>query len=58
MKLIAMTLASLSLFASSTAQATEALQMSAIEVESPFNNHCGTGRVDAVKALEYVKAKF
>jgi subtilisin family serine protease len=39
-------------------QVTEALQMSAVEVESPFNNKCGSGRVDAVAAVEYAKKHF
>ncbi len=40
------------------AQVTEALQMSAVPVDTDFNNKCGAGRVDAVAAVEYAKAKF
>ncbi len=40
------------------AQVTETLQMSAVQVENSFNNKCGAGRVDAVAAVEYAKAKF
>jgi subtilisin family serine protease len=42
----------------SPAQATEALMSTAIEVESPFNNHCGAGRVNGPAALEYVRTHF
>lgn len=43
----------------SPAQATEALQMSAIEVEGGgYTNKCGSGRVDAVAAVRYVEKHF
>ncbi len=41
----------------SPAQATEALQMSAVNLGG-FNNQCGAGRVDALAAVKYVKAHF
>ncbi len=40
------------------AQATEALVMSAIPVGNGYNNECGGGRVDAVKAIEYILKNF
>lgn len=40
------------------AQVMETLQMSAVKVETEFNNQCGAGRVDAVAAVEYAKAHF
>lgn len=40
------------------AQVLETLQMSAVKVESEFNNKCGAGRVDALAAVEYAKAHF
>jgi len=42
----------------SVAQVTEALQMSTVQVETSFNNKCGAGRVDAVAAVDYAKARF
>ena len=40
------------------AQVLESLQMSAVKVETEFNNKCGAGRVDAVAAVEYARAHF
>jgi subtilisin family serine protease len=40
------------------AQVTESLQMSAVAIGSPFNNQCGTGRIDAMAALDYAQSKF
>jgi serine protease len=37
------------------AQMTEVLQMSALPVGDGLNNGCGTGRVDAVAAVNYAR---
>ena len=39
-------------------QVTEALQMSAIPVGEIYSNHCGSGRVDALAAMDYVRNHF
>lgn len=40
------------------AQITEAIQMSAEQVEGGFTNHCGAGRIDALASLNYAKTHF
>jgi subtilisin family serine protease len=40
------------------AQITEAIQMSADQVEGGFSNHCGAGRINALASLKYVKTHF
>lgn len=37
---------------------TEIIQMSAVRVQSPFNNKCGAGRVDAGAAIKYAISRF